>query len=145
MKIIGKIRTNPSIKVGDKEGVGWKLVIYDINRETYSTFNEDFHNFGMGDEVEVEYEKSKDGKYNNIKTMNLVGNKGLKQFKEATEETGDIVDTQRLICRQNSLTQANDLLKTCYERFMPMLDETKDPIQVLCHIAKEIEDWIFRE
>lgn len=141
MKIVGKIRTNPIIK----EGNGWKLIIYDINRELFSTFNEAFFGFKMGDEVEIEYEKGKTGKYNNIKTMHLVNNTGLSQFKQNEDKTENVelIDVQRIIVRQNALSNANELLKTCYDKYIDVLDRSK-PTDVLKKIAEELEEWVFR-
>ena len=139
MKIKGIIKTKPTVT----ERPDYTLVAYNINGELYSTFNEAFQGFKMGDEVEIDYEKDKKtGKYNNITTMNLIGKKELAQFKNSSGEEEPILDTQRIIVRQNALTNANELLKTCYDRYM---EKMSNPVKVLTDIAKELEEWVLRE
>ena len=146
MKTIGKIRTVPIVKEGQRpDGAKWRLVIYDIDRVNYSTFNEDFQTLKMGDDIEIDYVKSEDGKYNDIKTVKRnfeVKDKELEGFKPAVEHMKELVDVQRIIVRQNALTQANYLIRSCYDKLMV---DQQDPAGVLKDIARILEDWVFRE
>lgn len=134
----------------EKTGTGknnqpWSLVIYTIDKKSVSTFNADFKNFKTGDLVE--YESETDGKYETIKTIKLVGEGDLSQFKHEHEEP--IVDTQRLIVRQNSLTNANAFVANVLKQ-MEIGAVAKDNLRPLTQIsltemAKTFEDWSMRE
>lgn len=140
----GKIQ-NKTEKTGSKDGKSWSLVIYTIDGKTVSTFNGDFKGFNQGDLVE--YESVKDGKYETIKTMKLVGAGDLSQFKHEDEKP--FVDTQRLIVRQNALTQANaftaNVLKQIELGIMLKEDMEEMTLVGLTEKAKVFEDWIMRE
>lgn len=148
MNVIGKIRTHPQKKSGSGDNGPWELMTFDIDRNLYSTFNKDFMDFKMGDDVEIEYEKK--GKYNTIKTMKLAGKGGdLEQFKQDAGPQVPLVDTQRLIVRQSALNQANvyfaNILKLVELGILPKESAPKgNQVDVLAW-AKEFESWVFRD
>jgi len=141
MKESGKI-TKKEVHTGEGKNGPWVRIAYTVNGRIYSTFNEDFSGFKEGDMIELEFEKDPTGKYNNAKTIvPFDGKANLSSFKNNEAPIGEIVDTQRLIIRQNSITNANYIMRTCYEKLVG----TEDPVETLKKIAEKIEAWVLRE
>jgi len=75
--------------------------------------------------------------------MCLKGENKLSNFKPEVGRTSEFVDTQKLIVRQNALTNANYLMRTCYEKLV--ISGEEKPEDIVKRIATELEAWVFRE
>jgi len=140
MNIQGKI-TKKEVKEGDGDKGHWIMFLYTVNGVMYGTFNEDYSGYVEGTEVDIIFEQK--GKYNNIKTMCLKGENKLSSFKQSEGNTDEIVDRQKLIVRQNALTNANYLMRTCYEKLV--ISGEEKPEDIVKRIATELEAWVFRD
>lgn len=150
MENISGIIEKKDRKTGHGDKGDWVRIAYTIGGKHYSTFNQDYDVFKEGEKVDIEFEKN--GVYNNIKTMILLGEMikigekptgKLSDFKQSAEVEKEYVDTQRLIIRQNSVSQANEFIKTCYDKFLTELTK-QEATKELLKLAEQIEEWIMR-
>lgn len=97
----GKISKKESTS-GESNGKEWTRTAYIIDNKRFSTF--ETHDFNSGDEVQVAYKVTDDGKYNNIKNMVLIASAPEK--KEEISEEIVIDDKERLLSdvRQKTIT-----------------------------------------
>ena len=143
------------VKEGVKQdGSTWKRMAYTVGGKKYSTFLDKLQQRRAGDFVVMEYSKSADGKYNTVETIQVTEKKQQVQEVQPeikTEKVGEnnnIVDKDRIIVRQNSLTQANSFANNVLKQVeLGIISKETAPKITLIKVldwAKEFENHVFR-
>lgn len=141
------------VKEGVKQnGEAWKRMAYTIQSHKYSTFDANKQNCKAGDFITLTYKKSPDGKFNTIETIEKSEDRQpeIKTEKVSMEENQPphYVNKDKVIVRQNSLTQANsfasNILKQIELGIIPKEDAKINLLKIL-EWAKEFENHVFRE
>lgn len=142
-------------KAGESaSGQAWKRAAFTISGKKYSTFDEEIiKEFESGDNVEIEFKKSEDGKYSNI-----VSAKKSEPVKKtiADFKTADKVDSvpqsvweskDRKIIRQSCLKAAIEslgvLAQIDLDKAKKVLGDNQ-LIDVIMDISSTFEDFVHR-
>jgi len=155
MEKIEGIIEGVDVKEGVKQdGRAWKRMAYTVGGKKYSTFLDKLQQRRAGDFVVMEYSKSADGKYNTVETIQVTEKKQQVQEVQPeikTEKVGEnnnIVDKDRIIVRQNSLTQANSFANNVLKQVeLGIISKEIAPKITLIKVldwAKEFENHVFR-
>jgi hypothetical protein len=140
LKVKGKI-TGKEVSEGD----GWFRVAFTINEHRYSSFDQDIiDNFNTGDYIEATYTKSKDGKYNNLQSVNKAEGTATDTASENKEVDWDAKDLRS--AKMNALNNATALIdilaKSDPEGTKAKLKEI-NPIDLTKDIATQLVKFIY--
>jgi len=124
-----------------------------IDGTWYNTFDKEHQAVSKGDLIEFEYETSEKG-FNNLTDLKIIEKVGKNPYKQEIKDTQTIpfqakqpvnFEEKGKIIRQNSLSQANQLLSTL-QKSDRLKDLTNEQIrELLFRIAEQCEDWVNRK
>ena len=156
MKASGKI-TEMKVSNGEGSQGPWVRTSFTIDERKFSTFDKDAGDFfKIGDEIELLYSKSKDGKYSNISKMWVKGDPEAPNTYGEEEETTTQKEIEVVkmsenpsniwkekdlrIAKMNAVTNATKMLEV-----IGVPDKsTKDEVwEIVKGIAKEIVKYIY--
>ena len=132
---------------------GNNYVVVTLAGRKYSVFNpSDCVNIiGWGEGSLVEYETEKKDKYENIKSIkafDIVSKPDKQEEQEIPREPRDKnywENKNKCIIRENSLTQANQMLSTL-QAGNRLKDLTNEQVrELLFKVAEQCEDWVNRK
>lgn len=155
MEDIGKIAKKESKSGQSKDGKGtWNRTAYTINGKIYSTFNKELGSFNEGDVVKIEFDKSEDGKFNNITNMMLL--EPGETFKAADEikvqyekiENAPEDKESKSYAKMNALNNATGMLNVIAlvaPQYLIKAFEEKDPFVYLVEKAQSLMNYILEK
>lgn len=147
--------TKKDTKSGGAGDKAWTRAAYTVNGKVYSTFDIKLMDFNEGDSIHMDYEKSSDGKYNNIKSM-LLMQKGSQQglSQQPVEVKVEKIDTSNnmwekkdmRIAKMSAVKESANMLNTIAlvtPQYLIKAFEAKDPFEYLKERSKELLDYIY--
>jgi hypothetical protein len=142
--------TYKEVNHGTSSKGAYTRTVYTLNNKKYSTFNESLSTFEKGDLVNISFEKSVDGKYNNISKIDKVEQKVESEFvsgDKVTEKEQTIWERKDLrMARENALSNTTSLLNTIAivtPEYLANAWKDEDPFIYVVKKAQEIVDFIY--
>ena len=147
-KITGKIESIEQKSGESASGNLWKRASFKVNGRSYSTFDEKIINtYQSGDSVEIEFEKTKDGKYSNITEIKKVD---LSEFKtadtvpEVDQSVWDQKDLRiaRESCLKSAIESINTLALIDIEKAKTLIADSQ-LLDVIMEVAATFEGFVY--
>ena len=138
LKVKGKI-TAKDVKQGDE----WVRAAFTINEHKYSSFDQEIiDNFNIGNVVEAEFTKSKDGKYNNIQAMKISDDAGLVTAEKVVDwDAKDL--RQAKMAGLKAATALIDILARCDPEGTKAKLAEVNPVDLTKDIATQLVSYIY--
>ena len=147
-KITGQITAKETTAGTSVAGKAWKRASFTINEKRYSTFDEGIMNeYDSGDNVEMEFEKTSDGKYSNITNIKKVDPSEFNTADKVPEVDQSVWDQKDLrIARESCLKSAIESIKTLaaidIEKAKSLIAESQ-LLDVIMDVASTFEGFVY--
>lgn len=146
-RILGK-----SISEGESaNGDPWTRASFEIDEKRYSTFDiKVIESFNPGDYVELEFDKSKDGKYNNVKNMKKITAPIEEEVKIVTADKVHQVDWEKKDLKITRMASLNttiaflQLLSNANPELLKELLSEREPLEAVKDVAEMLIAWVYR-